>query len=406
MNSQFTLDRKLVSVSQYILYLFLLAAIGCDKKEESDGSSVSNAPSESFISLAEISDPDAGVRKTRSKFDLLSKLSKSDEIKDGGYLQSSDNSDSNSDEEEEDEFSDVFNSIIIGGSESDEVIISASLDLRKIYEESFAKASNDGEGANFSPTSVAIHEASMVFFSKLQCEGADLSSFHGKPANDFTDHIDEACSGASTVRIISNMKGITDFKVSFASVATEQRIENYSVTMNEQGGACEYVGDSDGFYVDDGCIEMDKAVYVKYLTDGKEQEGHGKVEFTKFTSRSVKGEKKKSTPAAWYQEGSFDVQLDNWTGTVTFSGSEQVPNISFTDGSETVSGPLDTFSHLPTSSSPPPTSSSPYMEEDPQGVEEQGFMLSKQVSDKQKYLLKDFAKKMFQKTLGPLKKTK
>lgn len=230
----------------------------------------------------------------------------------------------------------AFDSIILGGATNDEIVLGRVLDFKGIYEETFNAQDFDVE------TSLTVNQTDAKIYLSYQCEGVDLSSYHGKSLGDISDRLNELCLSAPTIKTVSQMVLTNDYRIDAYIDGYQMVMEQKSVatfaTMNENGGPCTYLGDDDGFFTEDSCLQLEKYEAIKDLIDGAPQVNHGNMTFLKIVSRALKGEKSRESP--WFVSGHFESQIENWTGTVTYLGSETPPDYLFTNGISNVRGSL------------------------------------------------------------------
>jgi hypothetical protein len=112
----------------------------------------------------------------------------------------------------------------------------------------------------------------------------------------------------------------------------DQTVDINSTTVNaistEANEACLMTRSGEN-YAEDGCVEIYKNVGPAGSEDN---------EYSKYTSKTLKWVD--SAKNTWYTSGSFDVELNNWAGSVTFRGADINPLYTMEYGTEEINGTL------------------------------------------------------------------
>lgn len=199
--------------------------------------------------------------------------------------------------------------------EGDTMSVDINLDMTECLKKAWSEAD---EGVTAS-----VSKAVMSFYIRQTCVGGDLSSFNGK-ALDEVENPPECESNKILMNMVSEM---------VASISGNgQTLDINSNSVNVFGTAanepCLMTKSADG-YAQDGCVEIFKSVGP---------EGNGDNEYTKYTHNSLKW--LASSDNTWYTSGNIAVEMNDWTGDVTFRGAGINPLYTMEYGTETINGTL------------------------------------------------------------------
>jgi len=91
-----------------------------------------------------------------------------------------------------------------------------------------------------------------------------------------------------------------------------------------------------GWALENGCVEAKRSLYTTYKMNGQVDEQQGKVDFSKRVSTGIVT----ANVDAQHRiiSGSYSIQLNDWTGTVTYSGSDGKGDYAVSNGTANVSG--------------------------------------------------------------------
>lgn len=325
-------NRKLGGFRYIICLLFGMMACDSEKKSSSANLNLSGP----FMGQSDLKPPEGEQVVVLDESDFVLRLTKHyDHFRQEKYEDDTGPAES--------EYEEMLDAIPIKGTKSDEILIEAVLDLTGPLEDEFNKM------PDFSRFKMAasVNKATVKVYTWIQCEGVDLSSLHGKKSHNVGIDIDKMCASANSKKILGNMSYYADFKMTISdgdfSFVREEIVEDIFGLMDEKGGACSFVSDGDEYYLSNGCVEIEKTVNHKKLFDGQKEDDHGKINFFKKVFRSIK-ENKKNDSDSWYHAGVFESQIENWTGTVTFTDANVAPTYSFSNGTINKSGSFEGLS--------------------------------------------------------------
>ena len=174
------------------------------------------------------------------------------------------------------------------------------------------------------------------------CKNDDLEKLDGKTIAEVSEEANIGCSSEGSQQFIMNL----DFKiiakgevvkgdVSFP-VAYEYR--SLSAQQTADGSACTAAMDGDNWVWEDSCFHVSKQGVTQFDVGGKTIDDALVGDFLKLSYAGIA--ESSSSTASWYVGGRFDVILNDWTGTVTYSGADTPPAYSLVRGETTEDGSL------------------------------------------------------------------
>jgi hypothetical protein len=119
-------------------------------------------------------------------------------------------------------------------------------------------------------------------------------------------------------------------------VAYEYR--SLSTLQSADGSACAATVDGDNWLWDDACFQVVKQGVSKFEVNGKAVEDALVGDYLKLSYVGIT--ESSNSAASWYVSGRFDVILNDWTGAVTYNGSDVPPAYSLTRREITENGLL------------------------------------------------------------------
>ena len=283
-----------------------------EKKNESADASANPNPS---ASIADISVPPAESLKQVSEADIEFELASMQSFFQSPELD--DTSVSEGDEDFDDPFAKKLDSLKIQA-QGNELIIKGEIDVDI----------NDFTSAE----EASIYEK---YASKLKvlfhiiCATSDLSHYNGLPSSTLND--ERLCLDDAWTKTRSEVQ--SNFEVSFNG--TEIKSQSNHANFGPEGGFCRLTKNGDSITTSDQCSIIEKTFHE---TKGA-QLVNGEYSFFKMTTSGLNHGTNPSDQ--WYASGSADIQINNWQGSVAFTGSQQAPTYKLNNGQETVEGSFD-----------------------------------------------------------------
>jgi hypothetical protein len=172
-------------------------------------------------------------------------------------------------------------------------------------------------------------------YLKVVCVGSDLSSYNGKTEDQLPDDLLQACPTATTVKLLINL--MADWQSTYTITAGDQTstmIESGSMKfgeMSDEGTECIFTIGADKGMTINGCN------FVALLN--KAQVTHSQEIiyniYQKLKANNLVG----SATGTYYSSGTQSFTIQNWTGTMTYTGESVAPTWTATNkAGETASG--------------------------------------------------------------------
>lgn len=205
--------------------------------------------------------------------------------------------------------------------EGDTMSVDINLDMTECLKKAWSEA---GEGVTASVT-----KAVMSFYIRQTCVGGDLSGFNGKMLDEVSDPPE-----CDNNKVLMNMTSEMVASISGNGQSMDINSSSVNVFGTDANEPCLMTKTADG-YAQDGCVEIFKSVGP---------EGNGDNEYTKYTHNSLKWVA--SPNNTWYTSGNIAVEMNDWTGAVTFRGADINPLYTMEYGTEKINGTLTVPSNL------------------------------------------------------------
>lgn len=318
----------------YLPLLALALNVSCSKDDESD-SKLAPAPEAPFLTTEALAQPSAvsalsatevkdELENNRSYFensDATFSLEDSSEVEEGATEEASADPESKC-------LQDIYKSTKVKVIDRSKVIFSVSYDLSSCFAEMQSSGSEPTQGAQLKFT-----ESKGLLYGELSCEGSDFSALDGKSITDLEgDTSTQTCatkrtyllnSSASTKGEVVYGEKTYNFDSTYASA--ESTADNQACVNEVKDGVYSALG---------SCRRVDITV--------SNYNGQTEASFFMTESKDLKWELNKP----WFSSGSMSVMLNDWSGTVTYTGSDAAPTYTLTKGGETVSGSFSSTAAL------------------------------------------------------------
>ncbi|RZA26824.1 MAG: hypothetical protein EOP10_02365 [Proteobacteria bacterium] len=179
---------------------------------------------------------------------------------------------------------------------------------------------------NLGASEVKIEKAAYGFYFETSCAGGDYSAANGKNLKDAEAIFDSDCK--STISNLSST--VFTLKGSITVQGQVIKFDNESTTaISKADGTPCTITLANGVRTENGCVEVTRTVNA---IDPAENF------FQKSTSNNLTWTE--ATPGNYFESGSLSVVVNNWKGTITYSGASTPPTYSITDGTSTETGTL------------------------------------------------------------------
>ena len=208
------------------------------------------------------------------------------------------------------------------------VSFDASIDL--------AQCLKNQAGSSTPADAASKFEFQVRFLQNVTCPGVDFSEFNGKSmkelgAEDTSSGLPAAleskCGSLPAVQVFGNATVVVKFPGLF-DMSTKIGI------FNKDGGACELTKVDGGF-------KMNSCLFATYeVTNKTEAEGQQQEEKNLVLLEAVNVVDSTDPTAVWFNGGTLNVTVNNFTGTLSYSGAAIAPTYTLASGSDSVTGQL------------------------------------------------------------------
>lgn len=175
-----------------------------------------------------------------------------------------------------------------------------------------------------------MKSASMRILMTLECTDSDFSPFNGKSLDSLPDHPGDVCKdgeGRSLFQSEINAKVEMDADGQLA----KYNFRRLATSMTSSGSPCVSVITGDSF-VRGECFDIVKTTYSNVEVDGKPSTLDS--DYEQLSSKGIRGKRK----ATYFSSGNIEMTFNNWTGSLTYNGSEKAPTWKMSDGSNSSKG--------------------------------------------------------------------
>jgi len=313
-----------IKIQMVSVFSLALLAVACSKKE-SGGASTTGA----FLKPADFSNL---TFDQLSGTDALKGLKESSAIYDNKPdTASTPTGDGDSDDNDPFEACEKKNQPTIKIVDGSTINVDANIDILQCLKEQAASSGQAGGGSQ----SVDGGQFAMRFVFNITCPGADFSEFQGKKIDEIGLGVDDSLPSPieSKCRALESIK--TFVNASFILKSPETGDKAFEVNMKmaqftKEGDACTQTKVAAG-YQSNGCLTMNYSA----VNFG----GMIKKNLTVFESSNLLNGA--SSTATWFAGGAYKVSINNFTGTLTYTGADTAPSYSLTGAGETLTGNLN-----------------------------------------------------------------
>ncbi|RZA21517.1 MAG: hypothetical protein EOP10_16625 [Proteobacteria bacterium] len=164
---------------------------------------------------------------------------------------------------------------------------------------------------------------------EFQCPGVDLSQFANVRLDVLDFSAQRDCPGGYRYRTSVRNLGASRFE--FRGQKFDSEFDRLGTYAAVDLGFCETTF-ADGVFKSDGCV---------YTSKNVEKGRFPRIDYTRLVDKDLTWVTADGT--AWYSSGSREVQFNNWTGVITYSGADVAPVYELKSGVDVVSGALPGF---------------------------------------------------------------
>ena len=171
---------------------------------------------------------------------------------------------------------------------------------------------------------LSIDNATMSLYFEYRCPGEDLSAFDGI---EFSEALESELDCAD-VRVLVNLQAEVSISGDFngRSVVADVRLVSFEGDSTTVGCRLDYAG---GVVTGtDGCSSADAIEALRFLIDGEDVSDTFESELSTFEMEGVIYNDNDSD--LWPLSGTVTVRVNNWNGTVTYTGAATDPAFDFT----------------------------------------------------------------------------
>lgn len=188
-----------------------------------------------------------------------------------------------------------------------------------------------------------VTSAPIRFALWMGCQNEDLEDLNGKAFGDLGDGAALKCAEESEQQTIINM----EFKiVANGLVKTESGTEtevdytyrSITATQTTEGGPCSLTSVGDSWLWANGCVTISKQDVTQMNVGGKPVPEEMTADFLLLNYQNIMESKDSNAP--FYESGTFDMTLNNWSGSVTYTGPGTAPSWIMKNADEEKSGTL------------------------------------------------------------------
>jgi hypothetical protein len=208
--------------------------------------------------------------------------------------------------------------------EKSTINVDANIDILQCLKAQSGASSPSFEGGQFT----------LRYVFNISCPGADFSELQGKKFDEIglsdedplSATVEAKCKDAESIKTFANAYMV------IKSGGSAQQAFEVSMKMGhfgKDGTACTSTKTTGG-YLSNGCLQM---TYDTSAIGGQTQK-----KLSVFESSSLINTL--GTTDTWFAGGSYKVALNNFTGTLTYTGGTTAPSYSLAGGGETLTGSL------------------------------------------------------------------
>lgn len=294
--------------------IVLSSVTACGQKSEDNGNSGTTiTPGSGKLPLDDLTKPTTLGTLTRADVISYMESSRSDFLATEFEAPDTTEETDSTEEDEVDCLGDAFSSIAVTA-DGDTLTVNVDMNMAACLQSTLGQGS-DG-------VTMSISKALMSVYIENTCMGADLSSYDGKKMSEMEDPPE-----CDNNLLLMNMKA----EMAWTMTADGETVDMSTTSVTATGTAANepcLTTKSGENYAQDGCVETFMSVNADSSSN----------EYSKYTHKSLKWVD--STQNTWYSSGSIEVELNDWTGSVTFRGADINPLYTMTYGTETISGTL------------------------------------------------------------------
>lgn len=175
-----------------------------------------------------------------------------------------------------------------------------------------------------------IRSAKIRIFFQLECDSGDFSDLNGKTMHQAEDRLNDDCPGTIS-RGISQSEFFLEWAYTDDSKETKFKQVIRESMATEAGGICVSELKS-GVWQFDECVKTSVTTFTDATVDGK------KIDMDNIYKKAVSRGVQAKTKDTYFSKGSFNIIINDWSGTLTNSGADKAPSWKMSKGEEKAEG--------------------------------------------------------------------
>ncbi|WP_141735487.1 hypothetical protein [Oligoflexus tunisiensis] len=282
--------------------------IACGKSEDNNSSGTTITPGNGKLSASDLAKPIALGEMSKFDVEMYLLVHSSDFLATEAEVAE----EPETEESDPDCIGDIMDQLTVKA-EGDTVILDYGVDLTSCFQSAWQ---TETSGAT-----VELSHALASMYIRQTCVGMDLSSLNGKKLSEMED------PGCDNSLIMANSKSDVAGVLSAEGQTLDLTSISISSTSTENNEPCTITKTGNTLSQADGCV----TIQISTSADSSENE------YVKYAGKSLTWVE--STANTWYSSGSYDLELNDWTGSLTF-GPDATPAYTMSRGTETATGTL------------------------------------------------------------------
>lgn len=179
------------------------------------------------------------------------------------------------------------------------------------------------------------------FLVRIDCSDGDLSSFEGKSYIELTKIAESSfpCHDYTTTQQSTTQTTLAySYTVSGQKYSQTEESTVYSLSAKQDGTPCHLKYDGANITMEGECVHSSRKIYKIANENNKTSDKEGREDVNRFILNAVKqGVSGKPT---YYTSGSAGLTVNDWSGSLTYSGADKAPSWTMKKGTQTISDTL------------------------------------------------------------------
>lgn len=191
--------------------------------------------------------------------------------------------------------------------------------------------------------SLTLESLPVRFVVWLGCDNKDLEALDGKMFGAVSDEVAIKCSTTGAKQGLTNL----EFKLVASGtmedddgnpVSIRYTDRTVSAQQTADGQPCELSMEGDSWLYKNECVDVNKYEVTQFEADGRSVPKALTGDYVRLEYIDIQQSTDQTIP--WFEGGHFNLTLDNWTGTVAYTGGNVAPNWTMSNGTTEMSGTL------------------------------------------------------------------